>query len=238
MALFLLVTMSFMMPEKAKAQIIEVGATAGMSYYIGDVNPKSHLSQSDFGFGALVRYYNNLRWAFRLQYSNMNVSYEPRPFSDYDQFECKISDFSFMAEFNFFDYWTGSKRSFISPYLFAGLSVFGYEIDHKSYDGWRDWLKENHDVSMSVPFGVGVKYSLSDRVGVTLEWRIHKSFTDRLDGHIVDNEYVVVENGKPVTKKQPFRYECDWYNMLGLSVVYRFNMPKNDACHTGIRTRY
>ena len=60
-------------PRKAHAQIVEVGVTGGLSYYIGDINPKKHFAQSGLALGGLVRYYDNLRWAFRLQYTNMSL---------------------------------------------------------------------------------------------------------------------------------------------------------------------
>ena len=94
----------------------------------------------------------------------------------------------------------------------------------------------SNDGSFSIPFGVGVKYSLTQRIGLTLEWRMHKSFDDNIDS-ITDNYYATESNGEVKQKTMPLAYKCDWYSMLGLSIVYRFNLPKRDACNSGIKTR-
>ena len=226
---------SFVLPKKVDAQIIEVGATGGLSYYIGDINPGKQFSQNDLALGGLIRYYDNLRWAFRFQYSNIGLNvadktgfYEPVK----EPFKSKINDFSFISEFNFFDYWTGSERNFITPYLLAGFSVFNYKTISQI-----DAAKIlSNDGSFSIPFGVGVKYSLTQRIGLTLEWRMHKSFDDNIDS-ITDNYYATESNGEVKQKTMPLAYKCDWYSMIGLSIVYRFNLPKRDACNSGIKTR-
>lgn len=233
--LFFLMAISFVLPKIVDAQIIEVGATGGLSYYIGDINPGKQFSQNDLALGGLIRYYDNLRWAFRFQYSNMGLNvadktgfYEPVK----EPFKSKINDFSLIAEFNFFDYWTGSERNFITPYLLAGFSVFNYKTISQI-----DAAKIlSNDGSFSIPFGVGVKYSLTQRIGLTLEWRMHKSFDDNIDS-ITDNYYATESNGEVKQKTMPLAYKCDWYSMLGLSIVYRFNLPKRDACNSGIKTR-
>ena len=60
----MLLVLSLVMPKNLKSQIMEVGATAGLSYYIGDINPSKHFLQSEIAYGASVSYYQNLRWAF------------------------------------------------------------------------------------------------------------------------------------------------------------------------------
>ena len=74
--LFLLV-LSFVMPKNLKSQMIEVGATASIPYYVGDLNPDKHFSNVKPSFGVVLRYYQNLRWAFRLQYSHYNLQVQP-----------------------------------------------------------------------------------------------------------------------------------------------------------------
>lgn len=245
--------------KKSQAQIIEIGATAGMSYYIGDINPKSHFNQSKLGLGALVRYYQNMRWAFRFQYSNLNLTSSDavvgfRPERGLS-FTNNINDFALLAEFNFFDYWTGSNRNYITPYIFAGVSVFtfnpcaedGTELRPLSTEG-----TEYGNVAFSVPFGIGLKYSVFKRVGMILEWRIHKTFTDYIDD--VSGNYPEYNNQDasaynsvyidPSGQMKPgmqrgngetggIGYNCDWFSMLSLSVVYKFNLPKKENCHSG-----
>ena len=51
-------------------------------------------------------------------------------------------------------------------------------------------------VSVSIPFGVGVKFALSRHMAATVEWRMQKAFTDYLDGI----------GGVYLDKGEPFEY--------------------------------
>ncbi len=234
---FLLLVLSFVMPKNLRSQIVEVGATAGVSYYIGDINPSKHFLQSEMAYGGAVRYYQNLRWAFRFQYSKLNLTSSDevvafRPERDLG-FKSDINDFAFLAEFNFFDYWTGSKNNFVTPYIFAGVSFFYF--NSTDLKGNVLYLQLNEGVeykpySWSVPFGLGVKYSITKRIGATLEWRMHKTFTDYIDdieGYYLDNPEMQRGNGN----SHMFGYNNDWYGVLGLTISYKFRLPNNTSCH-------
>ncbi len=222
LTLFLLLVLSLMMPKNLKSQIVEVGVSGGLSYYIGDINFGKHFSQSEISYAGTLRYYQNLRWAFRFQYSKYNLTSSDKVAAYIPdrglEISSEIDDISFITEFNFFEYWTGSKRDRVTPYIFAGISLFKFNTT--DFDGKALQSEKN---SWSIPFGLGVKYSLNKRIGATLEWQIHKAFTDEIDG-VVDN----MIGDKPIV----FGYKCDWYNMLGLTISYRFNLPKNEVCHS------
>ena len=270
------------MPQKSKAQIVEVGMSAGLSYYIGDINPGGHFRQPDIDFSpVVVRYYDNFRWAFRLQYSHLNLKADDatigfRPERDLN-FTSKVNDFAFLAEFNFFDYWTGSNRDYITPYIFAGISVFNFnpcdyngnelqplntEGNFQMNDKGEYMLDDNNNkipdyydlYSVSIPFGVGLKYSMTSRLGMTLEWRMHKTFTDYIDdvsGLYPETSAVVegvnytdpsdsykpgMQRGNGAGKKwRGFGYNNDWFGTLEFSIVYRFNLPRREICHSGIK---
>lgn len=220
-----LFALSFILPQKSHSQIIEVGASADLSYYIGDVNPSRHFAQSNLNYGAVLRYYDNLRWAFRFQYSNFNLNASDKVIGFRPEramsFESKVNDFAFLAEFNYFDYWTGSSRNRMTPYMFAGISVLSYNTlaTEEKNAPEENITKKLNDFSWSVPFGFGFKASLSKRLGMTAEWRIHKTFTDKIDN--IDG------------KREMFGYKCDWFGTFELSLVYRFNLPRKEACYSG-----
>lgn len=262
LVMFSMLLMSMVMTQEAKSQIMEIGATAGLSYYIGDINPNRHYAQSEFAWGASVRYYQSPRWAFRFQYSNLNLSAADAKSSFRPEralaFSNKVNDFALLAEFNFFDYWTGSKRNFISPYIFAGVSLFTFNPVHPDGTQLHDVMTEGVDynlTSWSIPFGIGVKYSLFKRIGLTLEWRLHKTFTDYIDDihglypeiDVVNGDYIYSDptgnyeagmqrgNG---TNESSLGYNCDWFGTLGLTVSFRFNLPKSKSCDAGSNSRY
>lgn len=237
LTIFLLLVLSLVMPKNLKSQIIEVGATGGVSYYIGDINPSKHFLQSEIAYGGSLRYYQNLRWAFRLQYSRFNLTSSDavadfRPERNL-AFKSKLDDVAFIAEFNFFDYWTGSKRNFITPYIFAGVSVFTFKSTDLAGRELQPMANEGvhyNTCSWSIPFGLGVKYSLTNRLGVAFEWRMHKAFTDYIDdieGYYLENPEMQRGNGD----SHMFGYNNDWYGILDLTISYRFNLPKKVVCH-------
>lgn len=262
LAIIIVLSMTLFTRQEVKSQIVEIGATAGLSYYIGDINPSNHFSQSEFGWGASIRYYQSSRWAFRFQYSNLNLSAADAESSFRPErglaFTDKVNDFSIIAEFNFFDYWTGSKRSFVTPYIFAGISVFTFNpmsTDGRPLQPIQTEGVEYGLVSMSIPFGVGVKYSLGKRVGLALEWRLHKTFTDYIDDihgvypevDLVNGNYVYSDptgNYEPGmqrgngTTDSSLGFNCDWYGTLGLTVSFKFNLPKKKGCGVGTNGRY
>ena len=237
LTIFLFIALCFVMPKSLSAQIMEIGATGGASYYIGDINPSKHFLQSEMAYGASLRYYQNLRWAFRLQYSQVNLTSSDekvafRPERNLS-FTSKVNDFSFIAEFNFFNYWTGSDKDFITPYIFAGVSFLTFnstDLQGRALQPQQNEGVSYNTYSWSIPFGLGVKYSLTKRLGATLEWRMHKTFTDYIDdieGYYLDRPEMQRGNGN----SHVFGYNCDWYGILGLTISYKFNLPKKTVCH-------
>ena len=115
--MFFILVLSFVMPKNLRAQMIEVGATASIPYYVGDLNPDKHFSNVKPSFGGLVRYYQNLRWAFRFQYSHYNLQVQPAQeiinqipeYANEEKYKFpihnRVNDFALLAEFNFFNYW-------------------------------------------------------------------------------------------------------------------------------------
>lgn len=251
-------------PNNAKAQVMEVGVAGGLAYYIGDIVPGRHFEQSDFAFGASLRYYQNSRWAFRFQYSNINISAsDANSFVRPERglaFSSKVNDFALLAEFNFFDYMTGGKSRIgkVSPYIFGGLSFFTFNPVHPDGTELQPLKTEGATYnlySFSIPFGLGVKYSLGKRIGVTLEWRIHKTFTDYLDDihGIYPQNDVVGTNGynytDPNNNYEPgmqrghgtaesILVNSDWFSMLGLTISYKFNLPQSKKCNAGMNSDY
>ena len=254
---FLMIMGLSLNPFEAKGQIIEVGVSGGLSYYIGDINPNKHFSDSQFAWGVLTRYYSSSRWAFRLSYSNISlassdavIQYRPERGLD---FKAKIHDISLVAEFNFFDYWTGSRRSYVSPYIFGGFSTFFFNntpangTDLHSMGLWTEGV-EYSNVSFAIPFGIGVKYSIGKRIGLALEWRINKKFTDYIDDvHGLYPEADVVVDGYNYSDptdnylsgmQRGNSFDNDWFSYLNASVVYKFNLPKNRNCNVGVDSKY
>ena len=178
----------------------EIGVFGGGSYYLGELNPRQQFLLTKPAFGAFVRHNFNERIAIR-----GGFTYGTLKGDDYKSkvnplrglnFTTPVSDISATLEFNFFEYFIGSLRHFVTPYMFAGASVFMYN-PKATYEGETYVL---HDLNtegqgsdafpdrkmykrtqFAIPFGIGAKYSLNSFIGISASWTMNKTFTDYID---------------------------------------------------------
>ena len=132
---FLLIMSCLAIFVQANAQFddpktLEVGPHVGLSYYMGDLNPTKPFAMSDLEYGGVVRFNYNNRWSFRFDYTHATVKADDavvkwRPERGLS-FTTNLNDFSFVAEFNFLEYYTGNPKRNVSPYIFGGISLFQY----------------------------------------------------------------------------------------------------------------
>lgn len=184
---------------------LEFGPHGGMTTSINDINTWKMFNQFDLELGGLVRFNYDSRWAFRADFTHAVLKGSDavakwRPIRDLN-FRSVVNDVSLITEFNFLDYYTGRNGSSISPYLFGGISVFKYKVgpyepdkavlqtlagsaDRKILEQFNAvWSQAiGNGFSFSIPFGFGCKLSLSQHLAASLEWRMHYTFTDYLDG--------------------------------------------------------
>lgn len=229
------------------------------------------LNQFHYDLGGVVRFNYDSRWSFRLDYTWLHArACEPvtawRPQSLLN-FKTTAHDLSLLVEFNFLDYYTGKNDKSFSPYLFGGFSGLLYRVqpftgnetlDALYFNGLGD--DERYDVftadaeklgapywTLSIPFGLGLKVSLSEHLAATAEWRMHYTFTDYFDGvsgdyNDPDHHATVVYNQNEVydftdpTGSFPEGYQRgnarnnDWFGMFNLSLTWKFIIPDNAAC--------
>lgn len=197
---------------QTKAQFIdrsEIGIIAGGGNYFGDINPKYNFYNTNLMIGGIYRYNFDARWVLKASAIFGKVgAYD----SDFDNirnlsFESKINEFALTCEFNFFNYQTGSLQHRITPYLFGGIGVFFFNPKAEITDPLsleKQWVElqplstegqglEGYDapyslVNIAFPFGLGVKFSISKRVCIGLEWGIRMTLTDYIDD--VSKDYV------------------------------------------------
>ena len=72
----------------------------------------------------------------------------------------------------------------------------------------------------NIPVGVGVKYRYKDRYNISLDWQMHFSMTDELDG--IKDPYGISSSG--IFKN------TDCYSILTLAFTYSFS-EKCRTCH-------
>ncbi|RLD43202.1 MAG: hypothetical protein DRI89_05300 [Bacteroidetes bacterium] len=193
---------------------IELGLFGGGSYYVGEMNPAIPFVNTQLAFGALARYNINDRTAIKLSYSRGSIKGEdsqpgrivPQDYS----FSSVVNDISLVGEFNWWDYFTGSKRSYFTPYLFAGLAYYISDLES----------------GIAIPFGFGFKYSISERFGLGFEWGMRKTFSDYIDG-VNASDYQSGLNTQGNDKTSTW----DWYNFTGITLTYKFNLLNKTKCN-------
>ena len=247
---------------------LEVGPHVGVSYYMGDLNPMLPFAMADLQVGGVVRYKYNNRWTFRADYTYATVKADDeiikwRPDRGLN-FTSKIHDLSLVAEFNFLEYYTGNPKKNVSPYIFGGISVFKSTAyadvdgtlvdlgDHlteaaPSDSKWYDKaFCKTSPIGVSIPFGMGVKFSFSRHVAATVEWRMHKTFTDYLDDvatvypeqHAIYRDDAGVEHDltDPTGNFEKGQQRGnstfnDWFGVAGASLTWKFNLPDRRGCN-------
>lgn len=215
------VAILLMLAVSAKAQTepeyrLEIGGGIGMVSYQGDFNGNLFKNMQPM-FSLLGKYKFNPRMALAMNISYGTLkgsakdvtSHVPEEWADYS-FKEKFGDVDIRLEYNFWPFGTGmeyrgAKR--LTPYIFIGLGTTVFKDDKTQ-------------LAMNLPIGLGVKYKAADRVNMALEWAMHFSSTDRLDG---------ASNPLGIRSHGLFK-NTDCFSQLRLSVTYDL-WAKCKTCH-------
>ena len=189
----------------------DAGGGLGMTGYLGDANTSNLWSSPSWDLELLFRYIANPRWAFKTNLYVGSLSGNSArmtnvfPNDETYRFSTTFYELGEMAEFNFFSYGMGEsyrKLKTLSPYITAGLGITAWSVSGSG------------GAALCIPLGVGVKYKPSRRLNFGLEFLMKKTFTDRLDGPVLDD---------PVGIKSSFMKNTDWYSTLTFTVSYEFS---------------
>ena len=193
----------------------EVGGAAGMSGYLGDANNGNLLKKPGYAVGGLFRYIINSRMAVKANLLTASISGNSTglenvyPGGENYAFKSQLYDLGAQFEFNFLNYGIGSKYlklKRISPYLPLGA---GFTMATGDGDAF----------TMNVPMGLGVKYKLSERLNLGLEFTMRMSLSDKLDGL---KDLNGINSG--------FAKNKDWYSFTMISITYEFS-KRCRTCH-------
>ena len=197
---------------------MEIGVGLGMTSYVGDFN-SSIVKDMQPSFSAVLRRVFNPYMGIKMNllYGKMKGSsadvdtYYPDYAENAYEFDNDLVDLSFTYEYNFFPYGTGkdyrgAKR--FTPYISLGLGGTYVKTADKSV------------FTANIPLGAGLKYKVAKRINLTLEWAMHFSMSDKLDG--IQDPYKIKSTGMFKNK--------DAYSTLQIMVTYSF-MPKCTTCN-------
>lgn len=190
--------------------LMEIGGGVGMVSYQGDFNGK--ITSGMQPAGAIVwRRLLNPYMGFRVtgmmgklkgDATRVETYYPDETTRSYS-FDRSLTDISVTYEYNFWPYGTGrdyrgAKR--LTPFVFGGIGATYVSGGEKKV------------FTANVPIGLGIKYKLKERLNVGLEWSMHFSLSDELDG--MADPYGIKSSGA-------FK-NTDCYSGLMLTLTYSF----------------
>lgn len=201
----------------------EIGGAIGPSFYMGDANRTRPYLHPGVAGGLLFRYNINFHWGIKANLFVGNVSGKSIdsgnifPFSVQASFHRTLADLGTQVEFNFFPY--SDKYSYLgtkpyTPYLFTGV-------------GATYATGDNFFMDANIPFGMGFKYKLKNKMNIGIEFSMRKLFRDDFDvvrqttGWSLDSPYGI--------QSSLFKNR-DWYSFTMVFLTWEFGL-REDPCH-------
>ncbi|PHN06741.1 type IX secretion system protein PorG [Flavilitoribacter nigricans] len=245
------------------AQHFEFGLLGGASNYLGDLSNNSRtmfIKETNLAGGAFIRYNVHEMATIRLGANYTVISGHDQNATDTElqgrnlSFSSPVIDIALIGEFNVLGYQPYNLYRPFSPYLFVGIGMFMYDPS-TLYEGEKVKLRplgtegqgnEGRPApygksGISIPFGLGFKYALSDKINLGLEFGARHTNTDYLDdvstifvdpqtlsptaaalsnrsGEIAGND---LSRYSPGMARGDARKK-DWFFIAGLTVSYNF----------------
>ena len=183
----------------------DYGVMAGVTSYLGDINPGRLLYSPGLAGGIFYRYNFHPRQSIRA-----NILYGGLKGNDLDfnnafqiaraaSFTGSVTEFAVQYEFNFLPYSTMGKLWNFTPYFAAGIG--GTYVSSSS-----------SKFIPVIPFSVGFKINIHKNVGLEAEYGFRKTFYDNFDGLndlVAPSDYAWTHNN-------------DWYTFTGVAVTWKF----------------
>jgi hypothetical protein len=192
----------------------DYGVFAGISAYLGDINPNRLMYSPLPAGGVFYRYNFHPRHALRgslfagglrgddLDFNNDFQLNRARSFSGF------IGEAALQFEFNFLPYTTEGKFWDFSPYLAVGAGVAIYNSTAFA-------------IQPVIPFSAGFKVNVYKNMGLEVEYGFRKTFYDNFDDlqDMVDpSDFAWLHNN-------------DWYSFAGFGLTWKIYNTLA-GCHT------
>lgn len=159
------------------------GLLMGVSDYQGELSD-GKMFKSLNGYSASLFYRSDISKRYAL---NGGFMFGMLPTAgDVNFFESRV-----LFEFSFYEFEMDDQNKTVTPYLSTG---FGY-----------NFIKSD----IFLPFGVGVKMNLSNRMAMGAEWMIKKTSLDDLEAEKVGQSVSIIHNN-------------DYYSSIGVFITYKF----------------
>ena len=206
----------FLNPALAQpSQRSEVGFGLGVFNYTGDIVRTYDITTSRPAATAFYRSNISKVISFRvaitggqLAASDKHNPLDSAAIKRNASFNIFLLEASSTFEYHFLDWRDDRRRLRFTPYLFAGLGLFGISGNNVK-------TKTYSNVQMSIPFGAGMKYVLNPKYYIALEFGVRKTFFDYLDN---------ISAGSTSIKNYQYGNPNDYdnYFFTGITLTYTF----------------
>jgi hypothetical protein len=182
----------------------DYGVFAGVSSYMGDINPNRLLYSPLPAGGIFYRYNLNPRQALRANLFMGGLSGNDLDFKNSFQqsraasFTGIVAELAIQFEFNFLPYATDGKLWDYTPYLAAGAGITFSDTPASAF-------------MPVIPFSFGFKTNVYKNVGLEAEFGYRKTFYDNFDGLkdlVAPSDYSWIHNN-------------DWYSFIGVALTWK-----------------
>ena len=256
MKTYLLFACAFLVATVSNGQKIWINVYGGATNYQGDLQAKAYTFDQAHAAGGLgVSYDLTDRFSIRAALTAGKLSADDKYGRNSVRnlnFSSNLTEAQLAAQYNL---WPLADHA-LTPYVFAGVAMYRfnpYTFDtsgSKYYlrelstegQGFIDGMDYYNLTAFAIPFGGGVKLSLSENINVGLELGLRKLFTDYLDD--VSTKYVdrtelianrglkaaelayrgdEIKNGQPYPAAGTSRAsdKKDWYYFTALTLSIR-----------------
>jgi hypothetical protein len=211
-------------------RISDYGVLAGVTSYLGDINPNRFLYSPLPAGGIFYRLNFNPREALRLDLLIGGIRGNDHDFKNAFQqargatFSNTIGEMALQFEFNFLQYSTDGKQWDYTPYFAAGAGiVFVSSTVHSP--GLSKNISKYEPV---IPFSFGFKINIHKNLGLEAEYGFRKTFYDNFDGLkdlVAKSDYAWLHNN-------------DWYTFTGISLTWKmYNRLAGCPAYTDVDAR-
>jgi hypothetical protein len=181
----------------------EFGVGIGAAHYFGDINTRAHLNRPKPAATLFFRKNFGNYIALRVAGSYAQIGYSDI-YNDHNEFmkrrnlsfNSNVWELAVQGDFNFYRFLPGDPDFRFTPYITFGAGLFNYD-PYAYLDGEKYFLrplgtegqgsaaypqrKSYSSMAVSVPFGVGIKYSINERINLGFEVVHRFTNTDYLD---------------------------------------------------------
>lgn len=180
----------------------EFGIGIGAGHYFGDLNTRAKLNRPKPAAGIFFRknFGNYIAMRIAGNFTQLGYSDVYNTHNEYMRrrnlsFNTNVWELGLQGDFNFYRFMPGEPEFRFTPYVTFGVSAFNYD-PYAFLNGDKYFLRQlgtegqaidslhrkpYSSMAIAFPFGVGIKYSINDRINIGFEVVYRFTNTDYLD---------------------------------------------------------